>query len=187
MSRRGYSGVFGYLDDFLLLGETREECETKLLELIRLLRYLGFAIAWEKVVSPTNVVTYLGIELDSIEMEFRLPHRKLVNLVELVSKFKDMSHASKKELQVLAGHLSHASTVVRGGRTFSRRLLNLIKYLPDSPSQVLLPTWFKRDLLWWYNLVGLFNGSAKVVKSLATIEGVPATDSSLSGFGESLE
>ena len=91
--------------------------------------------------------------------------------------------ASKKELQVLVGHLAHASTVVRGGRTFSRKLLNFIKYLPDSARKVPLPTWFKPDLTWLVNLMSVFNGAAQVIRSQATLEGHVGTDSSMSGFG----
>ena len=81
------------------------------------------------------------------------------------------------------GHLSHASMVVRGGRTFSRKLLNLVKYLPDSQQKVRLSKWFHPDLLWWSNLLEICNGSAKVIRSVETLDGYIATDSSLSGFG----
>ena len=183
MERRGHDGIFGYLDDFLVVGSTRDECEHKLLCLIGLLRTLGFSIAWDKVVSPANVVTYLGIELDSLKMEFRLPDRKLVKIKSLVNSFKDRKKATKKELQVLAGHLAHASTVVRGGRTFSRCILNFVKYLPDGDRAVALPSWLKPDIDWWCNLMEIFNGSAKVIKSNDEVTGTVSTDSSMTGFG----
>ena len=183
LGRRGYSGVFGYLDDFLVIGSTKEECELKLLALISVVRYLGFSIAWDKVVSPSTSLVYLGIEIDSEAMEFRLPDRKVDKLKHMVSEFSTRSHATKKELQCLAGHMSHASTVVRGGRTFSRRLLNLIKYIPDSVNSVSLPSWFIPDLCWWKSLVEVFNGSAKIIQSMPEAEGVASTDSSFSGFG----
>ena len=183
MSRRGADGIFGYLDDFLVVGRTEQECNSKLLELIALLRHLGFAISWEKLVSPSRVVTYLGIELDSEKMEFRLPSKKVTKIKNLLSEFESMTHATKKELQVIAGYLSHASTVVRGGRTFSRRLLNVIKYFPDSKRKIPLPDWLFPDLGGWSKLFETFNGTAKVIKSLLTASGYAATDSSMSGFG----
>ena len=183
MLRRGYHGIFGYLDDFLVVADSEDLCRDKLHGLIRFVRSLGFDVAWDKLISPTQVATYLGIEMDSINMQFRLPGKKLVKLKSLVAKYKSASHATKRELQVLAGHLAHASTVVRGGRTFSRRLLNLVKYLPDSPRRVTLPEWFKPDLVWWAKLMDTFNGSAKVIRSQTTLEGHISTDSSMSGFG----
>ena len=183
MERRGFLGTFGYLDDFLIVGNSREDCDQKLSSLIRLLRYLGFDIAWEKLISPSQIVTYLGIEVDSVEMEFRLPEKKLIKTRSLVSEFKGKTHATKKELQVLAGHLSHASTVVKGGRTFSRRLLNLIKYLPDQGKIVRLPDWIELDLSWWDSMLLVFNGSARIIVSNPDVVGVVSTDSSMTGFG----
>ena len=54
-----------YLDDFLLIAPTLEECATALSTLIGLLRYLGFCINWDKVVDPITRITFLGIEIDS--------------------------------------------------------------------------------------------------------------------------
>ena len=51
-----------------------------------------------------------------------------------------------KDLQSLAGHLSHASTVVRGGRTFSRRVNNLLMFLDSDTNVCVLPDWFKDDM-----------------------------------------
>ena len=183
MGRRGYTGIFGYLDDFLVVAESQELCNQKLQTLIQLLRHLGFGISWPKVVSPTTSLTYLGIEVDSIEMEFRLPMKKIVKLRTLLDSFGGVTSATKKELLSLAGYLSHASTVVRGGRTFSRRLLNFIKYLPDSHRRVPLPSWLEPDLSWWRSLLQIFNGSAKVIKTESEVKDSVSTDSSLTGFG----
>ena len=128
-------------------------------------------------------MTYLGIELDSIKMELRLPDKKVTKLKSMIEHYEIVEKATKRELQVLAGHLAHASTVVRGGRTFSRRLLNLVKYLPDSSRSIVLPTWFRPDLTWWKNLMGIFNGSSTIIRSQATLEGHISTDSSMTGFG----
>ena len=183
MDRRGCKGVFGYLDDFLVTADTKDECLSKLYTLMGLLRNLGFGIAWDKIISPSQSVVYLGIEIDSVSLEFRLPKKKLDRLKSMVTEFQNKSKATKRELQVLAGHLVHASTVVRGGRTFSRRLINLVKYLRDSNRAINLPEWFVPDLRWWSSLLEVFNGSAKVIKTIPDAEGLVSTDSSKSGFG----
>ena len=146
MSRRGFDGVFGYLDDFLLIGSTESECNAKLYMLIQLLRSLGFWISWKKVSPTSQCLTYLGIEIDSVSMQFRLPDRKLVRIRSLVMEFMQSDKATKKEFQVLAGHLAHASTVVRGGHTFSRRLIDSIKSFPEGSVQVKIQPRVKFDL-----------------------------------------
>ena len=182
MTRRNITGIFGYLDDFLIVANSYEACKEKLQSIIRVLRYLGFSIAWDKVVSPTQDVTSLGIEIDSVAMELRLPPKKLSKLKDLVEVYSHVDQVTRKDLQVLAGHLAHASTVVEGGRTFSRRLINLIKYLSDSTRKV-NPEWFYADVNWWSKLMCTFNGSAKIIKSTPFYENSVSTDSSMTGFG----
>lgn len=131
MGRRGFRAVVNYLDDFLI-GSTQEECQRGLLTLINLLHYLGFNVSWRKVVSPTQRITFLGIELDSSIMSLRLPEDKLTLLTDLVNTFSHEASASKPQLQSLAGSLNFACQVVHGGRTFLRRVIDCLNKLKHS-------------------------------------------------------
>ena len=180
MSRRGIEGVFGYLDDFLVEGRHADACNLKLHILVWLLRDLGFWINWKKVTPTATSITYFGIEINSLTMEFRLSSRKLFRLVDMVHD-GSRKVASERDLQVLEGHLAHASTVVRGGRTFSRHLLDLIKRFPKGSRMVAIPSWVRFDLHWWCRLLAVFNGSSKIIKSDYGLN--LETDASMSGFG----
>ena len=63
MSRQGFIVVV-YLDDFLICEKTKNRCTCALAIrfLISLLRKLGFSINWKKVVDPSQVLVFLGIE-----------------------------------------------------------------------------------------------------------------------------
>ena len=183
MSRLGYQNVFGYLDDFIVVAPTELECKRVMSRLIDLLQELGFVIAWKKVVPPSQVITYLGIQIDSISMSLTLPSHKVIKLKSLVNEFKDKVTCTVKNLQVLAGHLAHASSVVRGGRTFSRRVINLLKYVSGENSVIRLPDWFKEDLAWWIKFIDTFNGAAYIISDLREHEVPIETDSSMTGFG----
>ena len=87
MHRRGFSCVINCLDDFLIIGRSRDDCQRALLSLINLLLSLGFSVSWKKVASPAKRVTFLGIELDSQDMSLRLPEDKLHCLSEAVHSF----------------------------------------------------------------------------------------------------
>ena len=87
MARHGFYSIVNYLDDFLIVGKTKAECQQGLLALIRLLYSLGFNVSWKKVVSPCQRVTILGIELDSTTMSLRLPSDKLDRLISLIAYF----------------------------------------------------------------------------------------------------
>ncbi len=109
MARRGYDLVVVYLDDFLIVSESFKQCAEALQCLIRLLRRLGFAIHWGKVVDPTTKIVFLGIELDSVEMALRLPDEKLGQLTSELRMFLSRKRASKRQFQSLAGRLSWAA------------------------------------------------------------------------------
>lgn len=76
MKARGYHHVWAYLDDYLIKEETREGCLRALNALMKLLRELGFAISYPKVVAPTHRLTYLGVEIDTWDYVYRLPGRE---------------------------------------------------------------------------------------------------------------
>ena len=83
MARRGFHSIVNYLDDFLIVDQTKAECQQGLLALVRLLHSLGFNVSWKKVVSPCRRVNFLGIELDSTTMSLRFPSDKLDCLILL--------------------------------------------------------------------------------------------------------
>ena len=105
MAWKGFDLLVIYLDDFLIIAKSQEECACALLVLIQLLRKLGFAIHWGKVVDPTQKITFLGIELDSIGMCLRLPQGKLYIFREELQGFLSRKRATKRQLQSLAGRL----------------------------------------------------------------------------------
>ena len=171
-----------YLDDFLVLGDTFEECQQAQLLLHRTLRSLGFYIAYKKVKSPARVQTYLGVEIDTNSMELRLPQDKMDKLGVELEFFKNKTKASKKQLQRLCGVLSHCATLVKGGRTFSHRVICMLKRFTGVKRFISLSKGFHADLAWWGKFAGWFNGSAKIIKKNQKVSLV-YSDASGSGFG----
>ena len=177
---RGVCHIVNYLDDFAVVGETEEECREGQLILVNVLRHLGFSISWDKLVGPSKNVNFLGIIIDTVEMTLSLPESKLCNLLSIIEELENRGRASKKQLERLGGLVAHCSTVIKGGRTFSRRIYDLGNSCPRGRS-VRLEECILADLSWWKNLCLAFNGSAKIIPRApgATI----TTDSSFFGFG----
>lgn len=75
----------------------------------------------------------LGIMMDTVRGEFRLPQEKIDRLLALLADWQVQRSCTKKELESLIGLLNHACKVVRSGRPFLRRMSNLptIQYSPD--------------------------------------------------------
>ena len=183
MARRGFPNVINYLDDFMVFGDTWEECQLAELTLINLLISLGFEISWKKTTSPTQRCVYLGILFDSNNMEISLPSYKLSKLHHELAFFANRDRATKRQLQRLCGILAHCAKVVRAGRTFSRRIIDLLCSLPEGNPRIHLSKEFKLDLLWWTDFSQMFNGTACVIDDNYGLGPTIFSDSSLTGYG----
>lgn len=182
MGRYGYTCV-NYIDDFLCYGTDADTCRDCQNFLIRLLEYLGFQVSKQKMILPSQKVQYLGMCINTVDMEYSLPPQKLAKLGPLVGSFIGRDYATKVDLQSLAGVLSHCSYAVRGGRVFTRRIINVIKSLHHDKSVGHLGPLIKSDLSWWQSFSVMFNGKARIIGPQGDGDVYFCTDSSLSGFG----
>ena len=111
---KGVSHILHYLDDFLLLGPpTSCKWQQDLDIIIKICKDLGVPLALGKIEGPSTTLPFLGIILDTVAMERRLPHDKLEWMCNTVSTW------SKKKI---VGLLQHATKVVRCGRPFLSRM-----------------------------------------------------------------
>ena len=86
LRRRGIRLVV-YLDDFLIMSETEEGARKGLRITVGLLESLGFLINWEKsVTTPSKVMEYLGMIIDSVRMSFALPPVKVLEVRKMCEK-----------------------------------------------------------------------------------------------------
>lgn len=119
----GVTNTVHYLDDFLLWGPPDSLCCAIALQMTtEICMHLGLPKAPDKSVVLSTTITFLGIELDSVAQELRLPSIKLQRLRSSLAECESKRNASKHELQVLISHLHvrHATSVVRPHRVFIR-------------------------------------------------------------------
>lgn len=183
MSRRGYSNIINYLNNYFCWGPTFQDCAETQNVLIRLFGQLGFIVAWSKCSSPSTSCVFLGIEINSIQMEMSLPDTKLQKLTSELKFFYNRDRATVKQLRRLCGILSYASHVVRGRRTFSRRVIDLLKDLPPDAKRVRLTSQFRRDIAWWCTWAVTFNGTATMIPHNFGEGPSMYSDASLKGYG----
>ncbi|CAJ0944438.1 unnamed protein product [Ranitomeya imitator] len=80
------TAITHYLDDFLIVGPAGSEvCATTLAQFKDTMAHFGVPLSPEKTIGPVSVITFLGIEIDSVAMEFRLPKEKIDKLLDLIS------------------------------------------------------------------------------------------------------
>ena len=155
----GVSWVAHYLDDFVTVGAPDSlECQSNLDRMLLACRRLGVPVAQEKCAGPATRMVFLGFELDSLEMIIRLPEEKLGRTMQLIKEWGSRKACKKRDLESLVGHLQHAATVVRPGRTFVRRLIELLSSVRSHNHWVRLNVSTRSDLTWWRLFLEGWNG-----------------------------
>ncbi|XP_021362404.1 uncharacterized protein LOC110456157 [Mizuhopecten yessoensis] len=146
---------------------------------------MGIPLAPEKTFGPEQVLPFLGITLDTRNMEARLPQDKLVKCKELITSFKTRKKVTLKDLQSLIGTLHFATTVVLPGRAFLRRLIDLTMGVNKPFHLIRLTKAAKADLVMWEEFLQDFNGSQFFLdeKWLFSDNIKFFTDSSSKGYG----
>ena len=69
----GVTNVVKVLHDLFFVGRTKQQCQDALDKFVYISQQLGIPIATHKTVGPTQVITFLGIELETTLMTARLP------------------------------------------------------------------------------------------------------------------
>ena len=178
---RGAHRVVNYLDDFLVLGDDAAACLAARDIVTSSIELLGFGVSWKKVTNPSPITTFLGITIDSLEMQLSLPMEKVAKLQDLLKLVLDRGRTSKKELECLGGLVSYCSYVVRGGRTFSRRIFDLAASYSRTSRNIPLNDAIKDDMNWWLSFCGVFNGKACIIRHDHPLP--IYSDASFKGFG----
>ena len=115
-------------------------------------------MAEEKLDGPMTCLVFLGILIDTIHGELRLPQEKLDRLRSQIKDWLQKKKCTKQELLSIAGQLQHAATVVLLGRVFVRRLFDLGATVKKPCHHVYLNLGARSDLAWWHDFLVDWNG-----------------------------
>ena len=167
---RGIRYLLHYLDDFLFVVPPNSREAAGIRDLAAaVFSDLGVPIAAHKTEGPSAQATFLGFRVDTEARQLRLPDEKLARMQELVRSWQGRRSCTRRDLQSLLGHLSHAATAVRPGRLFLRRLFGLLSTAARPHFRVRLNLMARADLAWWsfflreWNGVSLFHPGAPSV------------------------
>ena len=162
----GVKHLIHYLDDFLFFGSPFTDEGGRFLSIaLEVLAELGVPVSMDKLEGPSTTVTFLGILVDTVRLELRLPDDKLSRLRALVSGWLGRRSGRRSELESLLGHLSHAAVVVRPGRIFLRQLFSVMSRASKRHHFVHLDTVAKADLAWWNCFLQHWHGASFLTPS----------------------
>ena len=91
--------MLAYLDDFLIIEPTQLQCKAAFDILLSLLESLGFTVNWTKVIFPAQCLVFLGVEIDTVKCELRLPEDRVSELLVFLKETSSKRKCSKLHLQ----------------------------------------------------------------------------------------
>jgi hypothetical protein len=152
--------VIHYLDDFLLIAPPGTDWRALDAIFMESASALGLRIKTAKNQQGT-VAEFGGFTIDTVQFNVTLPSTKLLKAREMLRPFLSPSKATRKnnltrqELESLTGYLSFISYVVPLGRTFIRRLYNMLLYFPPHHrhSTRRISSEALKDIQWWSQIL----------------------------------
>ncbi len=115
--------ILNYLDDWLILAQSREQLGDHRDLVLRHLSQLGLRVNWEKSkLSPVQRISFLGVELDSVSMTARLTEKRAQAVLNCLSSFRGRNVVPLKQFQRLLGHMASAAAVTPLGLLHMRPL-----------------------------------------------------------------
>ena len=170
------ASIVNYSDDFFaVLGKIMDIATTQLNTIIRAFNDLDIPLAEDKIEGPCTLLKYLGIMINSVTMTIEVPKEKLAEATTNLNRWKKRRTCTKRELKSLIGKLSHISKVVRPGRMFSRRLIDLSTTVSRMHHHITLNKEARADIQWWLDFLPQWTATSMIPPSRA----IRSTDLSL--------
>lgn len=177
------SYVLHYLDDFFFADKCNK-LQPHMDTAVQAFQWLGVPLATEKLEGPLQQITYLGIEIDSLNFTIRLPADKLLALNSELNSWSNRRSCTKQELLSLIGKLSFAAKVIKPGRMFLRRLIDLSTTAKHLRHHIYLNAEARADIKWWCNFLPCWNGISIIQDKFIDADQIQLfTDASNLGFG----
>ena len=160
IAKNNYSidNILHLLDDFLVIEPTCVNAKVTMARFLSVFGNLNIPLGAHKTVGPVFVLEYLGIYLDSVLMQARLPSEKIDRIKSIIDSFASRKSCTKRELLSLLGHMNFASRVVRPGRSFVSHLLSLASSVHELYYHVKLSEACRSDLSMWSTFLSSWNG-----------------------------
>ena len=154
-----------YLDDILIMCHSLIEAQQHRDLVIRLLESLGFIVNLEKsVLNPSQIMEYLGMVVNSINMSLSLPDLK-VSYITTLCQVLFKPKVSLREIFSLLGNLSWAIPSIPFAQMHYRDIQNChIRQLhwanKNFQKEIVLSEDARKDLSWWILNLKSVNGKS---------------------------
>lgn len=181
MRKQGWH-VLAFLDDFAGIEVSESQAQQAYGHFLQLTSELGLQLAVEKCAPPTQVIQWLGYDINIPRMILSIPQEKMHQILQECKRWANRAKASKTMIQSLVGRLIHIANCIPHARKFVTRILSTLRYMSAADqSWTSISTEFKTDVAWFLNYAHNSNGLTLISPPLDPIP--IECDSSLLGAG----
>jgi len=181
----GHTSVI-YVDDSLLGGDTFVECKENVMITRSLLEELGFYIQYEKsVIVPTQEITFLGFNINTVDMTISLTEKKKENIIRICNNILNGENNTIRQVASLLGNMSASFEAVPYGRLYYRNLeadkiywLKIHKGKFDEICHISKEG--KQNIMWWRDNI---TSAIRSLHPTPAIDYTIFTDASRAGWG----
>ncbi|KAI2653070.1 Transposon Ty3-I Gag-Pol polyprotein [Labeo rohita] len=179
--------ILNYLDDWLVIAQSRDTLENHKCQLLEHLKCLGLTINVQKSkLRPIQNITFLGMDLDSRSMRARLSQERMQSLISSLTSFKPGRVVLLKCFQRLLGRMAAAAVVCQLWLLHMRPLQLWLKSRVPSNAwknghlRVLVTRECMQMLAPWFN-TRMFEQGVSMGRVVS--KKIVTTDASLMGWG----
>ena len=176
---------FPYIDDSFVVADSWEQCQASLRALCNMLDQLGLVVHQDKsVLTPTQDLTFLGFEIDSVGLKVRPTIEKREKFLRAAEDALGKTRLSIREVAGLVGlMIAYQVGVQYGGAHIKALEKDKIKALAKKKgnfdAMMAISKEGKEDIEWWVSEIG----SAEKMIRLESPEVEICTDASTQGWG----
>ena len=188
LGSRGHRLIM-YIDDILILGRTKEECDASVSAVRTLLRDLGAVVNEDKSSSTsTQQIDYLGFSLDSTTMTISAPDYKIKNTRKQAKRFLKSKLVSPRDIASLLGKVVSLADAMLTARVHTTGLkmlqLQILETGKGWDYKIPPSTDALADAKWWVENLHTMNGKSLLPPKPDVYA---ATDASDFGWGAWLQ
>ena len=179
----GIDQVLHLLYDFLTIDRPSFNAHRTMALLTLILNKLKIPYSLKKTMGPLYVLEYLGLILDTLLMQCRLPADKLDRMIKTVAEYLDKKECTKREMLSLCGSLSFATRVIPIAKSFMFRLFKVAHSKKNLDATVTISKTAKGDLVMWQHFLSHWNGISLFIDNDETTSPSMHLFTDASGFG----
>ena len=175
-----------YIDDILIMANTKEKAKAHTKSTVHLLKELGFLLKESKCdLVPKQEMVFLGYTINSNNMTFSVPKEKVRAIRKEAKRVATRELTTPRKVAGFIGKIVAHSLALAPAKEKTRELLNwknkwIRKYKSQWDRLIKLSRKAKKELEWWHRRLQHWNGMA-IVERAPTVE--VESDASKHGFG----